>query len=1016
MRTVMSAVVALWLPLTAACAGAADEPAFPFAERFDAGAAGRWHPLSGKWEFGDGFVKQTDADRNCAAAIKIKPEGPYWLAIRFRPESNHTGGGLVFGLPEADKLEGGLVIRCEPEDRIIWGRVGPNGRMRRTNEAIYDDDGDREQELAVAVDPAKGAFNLYHHGERIASNNRVEHATGYVGIVSSGGPHTFLKFEVRPATAQELEGIKEPGPYSQIVDVVAADPYIVALRRGPDLLTIYNDKGEPRGSFKAADLPGLSGADARPVALALAHLGLLTRSESVPPDVLVGVEGGASIYKLKNAAHAVGAGPLYRNEKMQATALAVGHSRIFIADAALPGIRVLDQDGKELTTFGEKGDLAPYDPANPKPGDKFKNPRGIAVAPTGEIVVTDRESFTFVVFKFDPATNQFAYAGSGPWIPNPAQVFFDSRGKMIMGGLFEYYRSYGGVRVMNINGIGEKTWLAHALRDMSDKVRACQGPGGKYYVVDPDKDRFMILPPDFVEPLPEFKYTADGGVQLTMTKVDGTKAVTTSTEKSKDDRIVVRQKEPVCDTWPRLGPDDLTSYALPAPPAKGKVYVIDMPVLVAVFKQADEIWQEKDEKKSKHVEIDTTGVIDRLKRELAVARQFYWHVSHATLNIQFDYMIVDDPDAKVDGGWIQPSPARELVNKARAKQGLPPIDKDYSLIGIHPAGGFDPTYTDDPGIVGGGGLTPYAYSGYALWNNGQSWLFAHEWGHQLDSYFEKSGFPDWWLNHPDGTVHIGRYGEHWDCNAFLCRRADKMNWLRFKFGTIRAVDDADGDGLADDDPTLPLDEKRFGSDSTKIDTDNDGLDDLAETCAGTFTSSDPRNPDTNGNGIPDGKDPYPQFKVRPEIAAAGSGDERLDAKSAPLGAIRSGWADATLRACYSADTVIYSVTFQKPALSVALPMDWNDDGWFVGQDNVYYSVDLEWPKDGPAKVRAANNCEATIATNDGKTVLSCVVKRPPTRAPLKPGSKIGICPRLGNGGGTIAFLLDPWQLLELELK
>ena len=32
------------------------------------------------------------------------------------------------------------------------------------------------------------------------------------------------------------------------------------------------------------------------------------------------------------------------------------------------------------------------------------------------------------------------------------------------------------------------------------------------------------------------------------------------------------------------------------------------------------------------------------------------------------------------------------------------------------------------------------------------------------------------------------------------------------------------------------------------------------------------------------------------------------------------------------------------------------------------------------------------------------------------GSKIGICPRLENGGGRVAFLLDPWQLLELELK
>jgi hypothetical protein len=40
-----------------------------------------------------------------------------------------------------------------------------------------------------------------------------------------------------------------------------------------------------------------------------------------------------------------------------------------------------------------------------------------------------------------------------------------------------------------------------------------------------------------------------------------------------------------------------------------------------------------------------------------------------------------------------------------------------------------------------------------------------------------------------------------------------------------------------------------------------------------------------------------------------------------------------------------------------------------------------------------------------------------TRAlPLQPGSRVAIWPRLQNGGGTIAFLLHPWQLLSLELK
>ena len=444
-----------------------------------------------------------------------------------------------------------------------------------------------------------------------------------------------------------------------------------------------------------------------------------------------------------------------------------------------------------------------------------------------------------------------------------------------------------------------------------------------------------------------------------------------------------------------------------------------MPVLVAVFTQAtnlDAKGKDAEDPLKKHPNLrdfktDPNAVIARLKRELEPARLFYWRVSGGTLNIQFDYMTVDDPNAQIDGGWIQPTPAREMVNQARVKAGLPPIDKNHSLIGIHPMSGFDTDFTDDPGTVSGGGLTPFAYSGYALWNHGQGWLFAHEWGHQLDAYFEKSGFPDWWLNHPDGTVHIGRYGEHWDCNAFLCRRADKLNWLRFRFGTLRLVDDRDQDGLADDDLTLPLDEKRFGSDPTKKDTDDDGLSDLAEMCAGTFSSSDPRNPDTNNNGLPDGRDPLPQFRVKTQIMSTQMRDE-----TGALGTIHNAWADAALSVQYDADTVYYTLLLRKPARTIQLPMDWNDDGWFIGQDNVYSSVDLEWPAEGKPQVKAVHNCQARIMNEGGNSVIGVTVQRPTTRAPLYPGSHIGICPRLENGGGRVAFLLDPWQLLELELR
>jgi hypothetical protein len=77
--------------------------------------------------------------------------------------------------------------------------------------------------------------------------------------------------------------------------------------------------------------------------------------------------------------------------------------------------------------------------------------------------------------------------------------------------------------------------------------------------------------------------------------------------------------------------------------------------------------------------------------------------------------------------------------------------------------------------------------------------------------------------------------------------------------------DADGDGLPDDDPRLPLDERRFGSDPTRKDTDGDGLDDLGEFIADRFAGSDPRRPDTDGDGLTDDVDPYPVVAIRPTL-------------------------------------------------------------------------------------------------------------------------------------------------------
>jgi hypothetical protein len=97
-----------------------------------------------------------------------------------------------------------------------------------------------------------------------------------------------------------------------------------------------------------------------------------------------------------------------------------------------------------------------------------------------------------------------------------------------------------------------------------------------------------------------------------------------------------------------------------------------------------------------------------------------------------------------------------------------------------------------------------------------------------------------------------------------------------------AAGDLDGDGLSN------VAEFRLGTSLVDADTDDDGLADGAEVAAGL----DPRSDDSDGDGAPDGSDPFPKFRAvvafsGPAVALAG-GAARLRAEiRGPDGAVLS---------------------------------------------------------------------------------------------------------------------------------
>ncbi|MEK6650516.1 MAG: hypothetical protein AABY75_06035, partial [Bacteroidota bacterium] len=188
----------------------------------------------------------------------------------------------------------------------------------------------------------------------------------------------------------------------------------------------------------------------------------------------------------------------------------------------------------------------------------------------------------------------------------------------------------------------------------------------------------------------------------------------------------------------------------------------------------------------------------------------------------------------------------------------------------------------------------------------QDWLITHEFHHQLDALMEASEFPEY--DHADQPWKMpGRFGEDFDFNARILRRATEAQWMGLRFGTLTPARDVDRDSIPDDDPSLPMDELRFGSSPNRRDTDGDGLGDLHELMAGTSRDSAPTVADTDGDGTADGKDPEPLSPLSFVI-------ERVSISALPvIGKDRLGTVDVVWSMGWTPDSLVVEVRTSVPA-------------------------------------------------------------------------------------------------------
>ncbi len=321
---------------------------------------------------------------------------------------------------------------------------------------------------------------------------------------------------------------------------------------------------------------------------------------------------------------------------------------------------------------------------------------------------------------------------------------------------------------------------------------------------------------------------------------------------------------PLRGLWPvlALALAVLAPTVLAAPP--GTVLVKNLKVLMPIYRG-----EEGSEKRL--TDADLAGIL----RASELTRLFYLRNTFGALNLEVVPLVIDTAAPRNDG------PSYDEIEKDLAGRGIAQGQYDgvfttgVGLTGNW--GGF--VILGDMGAAFGmpdkrGGLTWYPENDPDTWY-GLTWTFTHEFQHALEGPICGAWLPEMLHGHPyaDSMEQHFRWGyagaQHFSWEACTLREMGKR--LLLLPGARRewweAVD-TDGDGLADDDPRLAMDERRLGSDPTETDTDGDGLDDLAEFTADIFLGSSPTDPDSDKDGVPDGQDACPSVAIAPSLGYA----------------------------------------------------------------------------------------------------------------------------------------------------
>jgi hypothetical protein len=1040
------------LSCLAASAAAAD-PAGAFRADFatlpDGPLGPPWKVLRGEWTVRSGTLIQSADGEGFAVAIDSGVAGSRRLEARFRTVAGIPGEGVIFGLRDPTRLGSCHVVRVDPEG-LYHGTLDASGEFRGEGPVPAYVEGGSWNTLAIEVRAEADTYRVELNGAVLADGLPLDHAGSGIGLVSSWGVQEFARLEVRalaplPALARAAEEAPRPrdvafagggGRPGRILLLERADPPVRVL--------------DARDLTLAARFGKLGDGD-RPVAVEVGpqgevhvldeETGRIDRypAEGGPPD--------GDPAKIATAApRALVATPALDGPRGLAV---LPDGRIAAAETRAGRVVVLSTAGERLVQVGAPGS---------GPG-MHERPGDVAVDGAGRILIADFKACRVQAFAPD-GQGGYRFAARSPWLAPPGRLLALADGVAVLG-RFAYYETGGALRVLDHRLLPRGFAGAFTSGNLSEEgglalKRDAAGNPASILVLDRKDGVLYRFPAELKGPMdvrprvrheggktriewrpllvssnavkPRFQHRpADGGewteapVAIVEAGIHRVELEGLDPARPHEFRFLPHHEALAIGMPPGAEePRWSRVHRFHGPPPAGSTRYLDLSVIAAVY------LAHEDAAGGKTVSFPRERLGTKLEREYEVAREFFWRNSGMRLHVHAEFEVLAEPPARVKNGWLDPGQVRRDLAPRLEARGKKLADYE-SVIGMWVEPSWRADEPDDLGAVGGGGLTSFAYSSYGIGGRGAAWLFAHEYHHQIDAFFNRSGILEYPLNHPDATVQPGRYGQHWDCNAFFLRGWDREEWFLSKYGRVLLARDADEDGVPDRDPSLPLDEARLGSDPARKDTDGDGLTDLEETMSGTFGETSPGNPDTDGDGARDAADGArrnPAFTGPPAVAG---GTPRLDGRIEAgewraLGTVAEPGLELFAR--WDAGRLYFAARAARP-VSVAMDIDAANDGWFLEDDNRSLELDVSSSADpgAPPAARGIEGAEGKRSASGGAHEVEAAVPFTALLG-LKPaaGTRLGICPRVtwreGEGERTRErelFLGEPWELIDLEL-